>query len=158
MFSKAEAMLFHLSTLAMSLIEAVPQLRLPHMPKVHRYHRKRWRYCGRITSLRKPCNPNVLPDPQLWPLHRPDVDPVTAEEEEVALRARYLMVATDDDEEDPLELMLPDGKRRRSRVDYQARSASSIPVIELHRRNIVWRKLIDALETYQWSLLCNCVA
>ena len=35
------------------------------------------------------------------------------------------MVATDDDEEDPLDLMLPDGKRRRSPVDYQVNSGLS---------------------------------
>ena len=57
--------------------------------------------------------------------HRPNADPTLAEEEEAALRARYLMVATDDDEEDPLDLMLPDGKRRRSPVDYQVNSGFS---------------------------------
>ena len=48
---------------------------------------------------------------------------------EAALRERYLIAATDDEEEDPMDLMLPDGKRHRSPVDYQASSACKIMLL-----------------------------
>ncbi len=52
---------------------------------------------------------------------RPNEDPATAEEAEAALRERYLMAAAHEEEADSMDLMLPEGKRRRSPVDYQAR-------------------------------------